>query len=379
MTKPYKEVSAAVAVSFVIPAYQAEATIVDTLRSVLSVCDVPIEAIVVDDGSTDGTARLLDNVAARDPRVRALHQPNAGRSSARNVGIAAARGEWVMFVDSDDRLLPSAPDLIASAVQQAKTDLVVFGVRIQGDEKLERWASAGDDRYSEGLIAAQAGALADAMVRGGWSDVTPGSRHYEQNACWARLYRRESLSSLGNGISGGWGPFPEGLRFSEDRLLNLAYLRRLGDDDVEFCPSPVYLWDLRLSGTVSVVRAEDTMALAEYRKRLGELVEAGVMEPDELAPMFAREVAQQFRRGMLALPPEGPRTSELVQSWEKVLAAEGERSYLSAVPEECLGDHQVWLGAMRMLSRGHVRHAVLLYRLMIHVKKLLNKTVKRGD
>jgi glycosyltransferase involved in cell wall biosynthesis len=91
-------------VSVVIPAYNAERTIGVTLASVLGQTVSDIEVIVVDDGSTDGTARAASSLG--DPRVRVVHQPNAGHAAARNTGIADARGTYVALIDADDLWLP---------------------------------------------------------------------------------------------------------------------------------------------------------------------------------------------------------------------------------------------------------------------------------
>jgi glycosyltransferase involved in cell wall biosynthesis len=92
-------------VSVVIPVFNRAATIGAALDSVLRQTFADLEVIVVDDGSTDGTRDMLAAVA--DPRVRVLLLPeNRGVSGARNAGIAAARGPWVAFQDSDDEWLP---------------------------------------------------------------------------------------------------------------------------------------------------------------------------------------------------------------------------------------------------------------------------------
>jgi glycosyltransferase involved in cell wall biosynthesis len=87
-------------VSVVIPAYNAEAFILQTVESVLSQRHDPLEVIVVDDGSTDGTRRLLETID--DSRLQVLSGPNGGVSRARNSGLQAGRGELIAFLDADD-------------------------------------------------------------------------------------------------------------------------------------------------------------------------------------------------------------------------------------------------------------------------------------
>jgi glycosyltransferase involved in cell wall biosynthesis len=89
-------------ISVVMGVYNGAATLGATLDSVLTQEDADIELIVVDDGSTDGSATLLDDCAARDPRVRVLHQPNLGLTRALVAGCAAARGRYIARQDAGD-------------------------------------------------------------------------------------------------------------------------------------------------------------------------------------------------------------------------------------------------------------------------------------
>lgn len=93
-------------VSVVIPAYNAEKFIQDTLESVRSQTYQNIEVIVVDDGSHDQTAAIVETFAQRDSRIRLLRQANAGVSMARNYAIQAARGEYIAPLDADDVWYP---------------------------------------------------------------------------------------------------------------------------------------------------------------------------------------------------------------------------------------------------------------------------------
>jgi GT2 family glycosyltransferase len=90
----------------VIPVCNAEATLAETLDSVAAQTWCAWEAVVVDDGSTDGGAQIAEGYARRDPRFRVVHIPHQGRSAARNRGVATARGALICFLDADDLYLP---------------------------------------------------------------------------------------------------------------------------------------------------------------------------------------------------------------------------------------------------------------------------------
>ncbi len=90
-------------ISIVMPAYNAERTVEESVRSALNQTYGDFELIVVDDGSKDCTPEILARLAAEDPRIRVLrNEPNAGVSKSRNRAIAEATGEWIAFLDSDD-------------------------------------------------------------------------------------------------------------------------------------------------------------------------------------------------------------------------------------------------------------------------------------
>ncbi len=107
----------ALRVSIIIPAYNVRATLTETLESVLSQTLSDWEAIIVDDGSTDGTFQIAASFARRDSRIRVLRQENAGESAARNAAISAARYEWLVFLDADDWISPSYLERLVSELQ----------------------------------------------------------------------------------------------------------------------------------------------------------------------------------------------------------------------------------------------------------------------
>ncbi len=131
-------------VSVLIPCWNAAASIGRALDSVLVERRLALECVVVDDGSTDGTADVVREIAERDPRVVLVVSPaNEGVSAARNRGLGVVRGTWLTFLDADDRLLPGG--LAAMAEAAVATDvLAVVGQRIWSDGE-QTWLSGHYD------------------------------------------------------------------------------------------------------------------------------------------------------------------------------------------------------------------------------------------
>lgn len=96
-----------IAISVIVPIYNTKPYLAECIESILAQkINVPIEVLLIDDGSTDGCGEVCDKYAARDERVRVIHQENQGLSAARNAGIDAAKGRYYSFIDSDDVVLP---------------------------------------------------------------------------------------------------------------------------------------------------------------------------------------------------------------------------------------------------------------------------------
>lgn len=103
-------------ISVVIPLYNKEASIRQSLKSVLSQSYSNFEVVIVDDGSTDLSVAKVEDI--QDSRIRLIRQENGGPSKARNTGVKNARGEWILFLDADDELLPEALDSFNSKIKQ---------------------------------------------------------------------------------------------------------------------------------------------------------------------------------------------------------------------------------------------------------------------
>jgi glycosyltransferase involved in cell wall biosynthesis len=114
-------------VSVIVPAFNAERYLGEAIKSALAQRYDPIEIIVVDDGSTDGTRALAEGFG---PPVRAIFQPNTGPGAARNRGVDAACGTWLTFLDADDLWLPGTIARRLAALAEEPEETAVFG-RVQ--------------------------------------------------------------------------------------------------------------------------------------------------------------------------------------------------------------------------------------------------------
>ncbi len=111
-----------VKVSVIMPAYNSEFYIRESIDSVLAQSFTEFELIVVDDGSTDTTAAIVESYT--DSRIRLIRQPNGGVSVARNTGLAAARGQYITFLDSDDLYYPDFLKTLYHLIQSNRTEMV---------------------------------------------------------------------------------------------------------------------------------------------------------------------------------------------------------------------------------------------------------------
>lgn len=114
-------------ISVVIPVYNTKKYLNRCLDSVLGQTLADIEVLCIDDGSSDGSGGILDERANCDSRVHVVHKENSGVAASRNIGLAAARGEYVLFVDSDDYIEAHSCESLLAAARDSDADIVVFG------------------------------------------------------------------------------------------------------------------------------------------------------------------------------------------------------------------------------------------------------------
>lgn len=189
-------------ISVIIPVFNAEQYVLDCLKSVLNQTYRNIQVIVVDDGSTDGSLQICETVAACSEKVQVITQKNKGVSSARNAGLRAADGKYVVFVDSDDCVESDMCAALLETAQQRDSDLVISGVSYScsrekrvsssqpedyADFSLDFFQSTFDELFQKGLI----------------------------NPPFNKIYKKSLINH--------W--FDEQISLGEDLLFNLDYLK----------------------------------------------------------------------------------------------------------------------------------------------------------
>lgn len=186
-------------VAVIVPAFNYGRFIAEALQSVAAQTYTEWECIVVDDGSTDDTAAVVQRFVERDGRFRYLHQQNSGVSAARNAGLRASRSSYVQFLDADDRLAPEKLRRHVDYLEQHPlTDIVYGEVTFFRTEEPERVLYSLQGQLSRPVMAHVHG-VEEALQK---------LQHYNMMPVLAALLRRDVLARVGE--------FDERARGSED-------------------------------------------------------------------------------------------------------------------------------------------------------------------
>jgi CRISPR system Cascade subunit CasB len=171
--------------SVIVPAYQVQAYLHECLESVLSQSYADLEVIAVDDRSPDGCGEIIDEFAARDPRVRAVRlAENAGPGPARNAGLERAIGDYVLFLDADDTFAPDALGAIADRLKETgEPDVLVY------DHAAVHWTGGTVRGPFAEQLTERGPAPFRLEDRPGLLKVVP--------AVWNKAYRREFVERAG--------------------------------------------------------------------------------------------------------------------------------------------------------------------------------------
>lgn len=215
--------------SVILPTYNRKYCITRMIDSVLQQSFEDFELIIIDDGSTDDTFEMLEE-KYQDRRIRLVRQENGGVSSARNLGISLAKGEYITFVDSDDYLLDGFFEDIFQKIQKLQCDVLVYGgYSLQNGKQIEAPLFWKDRNYGKNEITISSGEkfVKDFCLFGGNSW-----------AC-AKIFKRSLIE--GCGIY-----FCTNITYGEDMLFDLQTY--LVASQIATSPEKFYIYDIGATG-----------------------------------------------------------------------------------------------------------------------------------
>lgn len=184
-------------ISVIVPVYNTEKYLHRCIDSILAQTFTDFELLLVDDGSTDRSGAICDEYAQKDNRVRVFHKENGGVSSARNMGLDNARGEYVMFLDSDDYMFPEMCYILVDTIKKEKSDMVICGTCETGGGF---WRPQEYKTYSFQELKNNFVFLLHTEL------LSPS---------WNKIFRRCQIKHY----------FREDISFGEDLIFNLDYLK----------------------------------------------------------------------------------------------------------------------------------------------------------
>lgn len=191
-------------VSVIVPVYKVEKYLCQCIESVLKQSFTDFELLLVDDGSPDSCGRICDEYAVKDSRIRVFHKENGGVSSARNLGLDNACGEWILFVDSDDWIEPWH---LASYVGAGDCDMIFSGYK-----SVDCLAGNPIEVFKfESIFAETERVRMDAISKLCNYDFRSFS------STWSKIFKRSIIESAHL-------RFKEDICNAEDRIFTTAYL-----------------------------------------------------------------------------------------------------------------------------------------------------------
>ncbi|WP_101689935.1 glycosyltransferase family 2 protein [Dysgonomonas massiliensis] len=189
-------------ISIIIPIYNTEQYLVECIESILNQSFSDFELILVNDGSTDASGNICDLYASKDVRIKVFHQVNGGVSSARNIGLDNALGDWVCFVDADDYI---KQDFLKSLIVKESDDVdIIYG----------SWLLCSSDK----TVISEGHAFVEQKYSGNtFKNVFGETKLINFGFPWAKIFRRQIITE--NSIR-----FNLKLSLSEDRLFFYQFL-----------------------------------------------------------------------------------------------------------------------------------------------------------
>lgn len=227
-------------VSIIVPVYNVEHELSRCVDSILNQSYTNIEVILVDDGSTDRCPSICDAFVMKDRRVRVIHKPNGGLSSARNAGLREASGEWILYVDSDDYILNDSCERLIAVGAKYDCDIV---------------SADAIREFNGGREYMVHGSLADGKCYPSRDFIIKTVKPCEWYApAWLNLYKRSFL--IENNLF-----FVEGLLHEDMEMQPRVFLAA---KTVAYCAYPFYRYVDRASSIMNASKVDERVTAMEW-------------------------------------------------------------------------------------------------------------------
>ncbi len=218
-------------VSVIVPVYNAVDHLDGCVRSILDQQHENLEIILIDDGSTDGSGALCDQLARSDSRIVVIHQDNGGIGAAQNAGLAAMTGELVTFCDNDDLMSPRLVSRLVEILRGTDSDMSCCRWENVGESVAQKaLASRIDDEPGRVLIIEDPARRYQLVFSKLLRKIRRAELSYFSEANWGKLYR----SALFDDVR-----FPEG-RYAQDVAVAMDLYLRM--ERVASCDDVLYFW-----------------------------------------------------------------------------------------------------------------------------------------
>ena len=226
------------AVSVIVPVYKAEAYLHRCVNSLLAQTFTDFEILLIDDGSPDRSGEICDEYAAKDPRIRVFHKENGGVSSARQLGMDHAIGEYTIYADPDDWVEPNMLEELYGKAKETDADMVICDFYTEHKGGKQRYVKQQPESLDSRAVLKQ---LLFQQLHG---------------SCWNKLVKRACYNK--------WGiRFPNNLNYCEDVIVLVQLLQH--DIKVSYIMRAFYHYDQHVN-THSITRAYtiDTFHMRMY-------------------------------------------------------------------------------------------------------------------
>lgn len=214
-------------ISVIIPVYNGQRFLSECITSVVNQDDLYFEVIIVDDGSTDKSILISEEFESKYNKIKVIKCKNSGVSIARNIGIANSSGDWIMFVDSDDMLLPGAIKEMRKHINENIDAIFANYVQNICKHNNTKYNSKVLDSKELMLLTCDRVKYLRELTLN--IDIKP----YTLTACWGKLFRKSVISK--NNIL-----FNALLKLSEDTIFNLEYLENV--NKILLIDIPIYFY-----------------------------------------------------------------------------------------------------------------------------------------